>query len=235
MSYTRFLEQLLETGSVLIETPDPPSEAEVQLGGEILAHFESSWRLEWSATAPRFDHAVASWAGRALYRSCQFLLYRDFNADEVGNSLAVECPEADTGKPQQHYNVDLTFRFLPNLWGFTQREAEDDPLTAIIGDWCFRWPLSSVGATNLIDSDFVESDLISPEPFPRGKFMIDEFWSHPSLAQGYVDRIIEHKDKTRIVAPEVRERILAVAGDHLELFETIQSKLLVREQIEDGI
>ena len=229
MSYVKFLQHLLETGKVSIETPDPPSANEVQSVGQILEQFESSWKWQWASTPPKFHLGVASWAAEAIYRSCQLLMYRDVAAEEVKNSLAKECPAADDGKPQQHYNVDLTFRFLPNLWRFTQREAENDPLTTILRQWCFDWPLSSVGAVNLVDSE-----LINPEISPQDEFAIDEFWSHPSLAQSYVDRIIEHGDDTRVVNAEVRERILAVAGDHIELFQTIQSKLLLKEQIADG-
>jgi len=230
MSYPKFLEQLLETGNVSIETPDRPSDADVKLGGEILEQFESSWRFEWAETAPKFHQPVASWAAESLYRSCQLLLYRDVAAEEVVSSLSAQCPAADSGKPQQHYNVDLTFRFLPNLWRFTQREAEDDPLTEIIRKWCFRWPLSSVGAVNLVETDLVNSDSSQ-----KNQFAIHEFWSHPSLAQGYVDRIIEHKDDTRLAPSEVTERIRAVAGDHPELFQSLQSKLLIKEQIKNEI
>ena len=103
MSYIRFLQQLLETGNVSIETPDRPSDTEVQSAGEILRQFESGWRLEWAGTAPEFHQPVASWAAESLYRSCQLLLSRDLDPEEVQRSLATPCPKADAGKAQQHY------------------------------------------------------------------------------------------------------------------------------------
>ena len=239
MSYPKFLNQLLETGSVAIETPDRPSVQEVEQGVEILKQFEANWRLEWAATPPSFVPTFASWAGESLYRSCQLLVYRDLT---VESPLVSECPDAAQNKPAQHYNVDLTFRFLPQLWRFTQREAENDPLTEIIRAWCCRWPLSSVGAVNLTGSDafFADSSLQTipaDQPAPNPRFPIQEFWSHPSLAQGYVDRIIELKDQTRVGAdtPEVVERILAVAGDHRELFQSIQSNLIISEPIKNEV
>ena len=231
MPYPNFLKQLLETGSVSIETPDAPTDAERSLSVDILREFESNWRLNWAQEAPEFHPSSASWASESLYRCCQLLLYRDLLVED---SLASECPIADADMPRIHYNVDLTFRFLPNLWRFAQREAEVDPLTQVIRNWCLRWPLSSVGAVNLADPNLVPpetadesqtTDLGSTEIH----FPIQEFWPHPSLAQQYVDRIVEHKDNTRLKAPHVADRILAIAGDHLGLFQSIQEKLLIKE------
>jgi len=236
MFYPKFLEQLLETGTVSIETPDRPSDQEVKQGVEILEQFDHGWRLEWAATAPNFAPASASWASESLYRACQLLVFRDL---PVEPPLVAVCPDSND-QARQHYNVDLTFRFLPQLWRFNQREAENDPLTEIIRGWCFRWPLSSVGAVNLTGADMFlagsESDP-TDQSVPDSPFPIHEFWSHPSLAQGYVDRIIEHKDRSRcgLDAPEVAERILAVAGDHLELFQSIQSNLMIQEPIQDDV
>ena len=242
MSYPKFLEQLLETGTVSIETSDRPTDSDVKLGITVLEQFEASWRLDWAGTTPSFAPTIASWAGESLYRACQLLVYRDL---PVEPPLVSEYPSAITAdKPRQHYNVDLTFRFLPQLWRFTHCEAENDPLTQIIQDWCFCWPLSSVGAKDLrrldLDSSLTDS---TPEPNPSDKLTrdsplpIQEFWSHPSLAQGYIDRIIEHKDRSRVGpnAPEVTERILAVAGDHLELFQSIQSNLMITEPLKNEI
>ena len=238
MSYSKFLEQLLETGTVSIETADRPSEQEVSKGVETLKRFEKKWRLEWAAAAPDFDAPLASWAGQSLYRTCQLLVHRDI---PVTPPLVSAFPESTADQPAQHYNVDLTFRFLPQLWRFTQHESENDPLTEIIRGWCFRWPLSSVGAVNLTGSELFlagsnESDPADPPP-SNTHFSIQEFWSHPSLAQAYVDRIIEHKDRSRVGvdAPEVVERILAVAGDHLELFQSIQSNLMIKEPVKDEV
>lgn len=239
MFYPKFLEQLLETGTVSIETPDRPSDQEVKQGVEILEQFDKSWRLEWASIAPSFAPAFASWAGESLYRACQLLVHRDL---PVEPPLVSPCPDSTADKARQHYNVDLTFRFLPQLWRFTHREAEDDLLTEIIRGWCFRWPLSSVGAVNLTGSDmFLAGNSPEADPAdqlaPDSKFPIQEFWSHPSLAQAYVDRIIEHKDRSRCGPdnPEVIERILAVAGDHLELFQSIQSNLMIKEPIKDEV
>ena len=252
MSYPKFLEQLLETGTVSIETPDRPSEHEVEDGVKILQQFETVWRLEWAAVAPRFDPNVASWAGQSLYRACQLLVFRDLPVESpLVSDWSEGSDESDRSdlagdKPTEHYNVDLTFRFLPQVWRFTQHEAENDPLTEIVRDWCFRWPLSSVGAVNLAGSDVfiagsAETGSIETEPTAdlasEPRFLISDFWSHPSLAQEYVDRIIEHKDRSRVEAggPEIVERILAVAGDHLELFESIQSNLMIREPVKDEV
>jgi len=231
MSYPNFLKQLLDTGSVSIETPDGPTDAERSLGVDILCEFESDWRLNWALQAPAFHPVSASWASESLYRCCQLLLYRDLRVED---SLASECSTADADLPRVHYNVDLTFRFLPTLWRFTQREAEVDPLTQIIRNWCLRWPMSSVGAVNLTAPNLALSEAVDETPTAAPgpteiNFPIQEFWSHPSLAQCYVDRIVEHKDNTRLKAPHVADRILAIAGDHLGLFQSIQEKLLIKE------
>ena len=238
MSYPKFLEKLLETGTVAIETPERPSDGDVERGVTILQEFEANWRLEWAATPPGFSPTFASWAGESIYRACQLLVYRNLPVEPPWASHSPEAAEDD--KPRQHYNVDLTFRFLPQLWRFTHRETESDPLTEIIRDWCFCWPLSSVGANDLADSGSVLSDDTAEFGEPnqladKARFPIQEFWSHPSLTQGYVDRIIEHKDRTRVgpETPEVAERILAVAGDHLALFQSIHLNLLITEPIKN--
>jgi len=232
LSYLTFLEQIFE-GKVRITTAEVATKSEIQSGVEVLRSFESQWRLALAGTAPDFCPEAASWAGANLHRACQLLMFRDLPAEEVSATLENNYPHASatsatatpTNRAQVHYNVDLLFRFLPDLWKFTHAVAQDDPLSKVIGQWCRAWPLSSVGATNLQDQRIVTDppDLPHPTPTPSPPltFDISGFVNHPCLMQLYADRILQHQDLTRINDPNVASQLRYSTGIHEKLNEKI--------------
>ena len=229
MSYSTFLEQIFE-GKVRIATAEPASESEINSGVEALKSFEKQWRLALAGSPPDFCGEIASWAAVNLYRACQLLMFRDLPAEAVSATLETNYATTNraTAKPIDsstvHYNVDLVFRFLPDLWKFTSVVAEDDPLSQAIRAWCFAWPLSSVGAKDLHIEPLAE-DAVDSAPRSPTAFDISGFVNHPSLMQLYADRILQHQDLTRIKDRAVESQLRYSIGIHEDLSEKIKPAL----------
>ena len=208
MHYLNFLRQLFESGRVVIESAEFASQSAISASESLLADFEHQWRTQLAGDAPTFDVEVATWAGQNFYRACQLLMHRNLAEEDA----LIGFPEFGfaTGTPRSHYNVDLVFRFLPDLWKFAKALERTDPLSRRISDWCLQWPLSSVGTANLDDELAVD---------------IGGFANDPSLAQLYVDRIIRHTDLTRVDHEQVRKAIESSIGEHPELARLFRTEL----------
>lgn len=200
MYYLKFLRQLFESGRVVIESSKLASKSAISESESLLEDFERQWRTQLASDAPTLDVAAASWAGQNFYRACQLLMHRSLTESDA----LIGFPKAafETDIPRTHYNVDLVFRFLPDLGKFAKALDRTDPLSRRISDWCVQWPLSSVGTANLDDKLVVD---------------IGGFANDPSLLQLYVDRIIRHIDLTRVDHEQVRKSIESSIGEHPEL------------------
>lgn len=146
---------------------------------------------------PLLVESAAAWSVRLLYRSCQFLAYREVDEETVRRTLSEPCPEQPS--PAVCYSVDLAMRYIPELLTLSRGIAPGDPLVDALVSLAKRWPLSSVGSTDLGELD--------PAPF------ID----HPSLRQLYVDRVLERRDLSRLRHPMVRQAAAAAIGGFPEL------------------
>lgn len=208
MHYLHFLRQLLESGRVVIESSELASKSAISESESWLADFENQWRTQIAGEAPSFDVNIASWAGQNFYRACQLLMYR--NLPEEDRSVGFPKAEFETGIPRSHYNVDVVFRFLPDLCKFAKAIERSDPLSQRIADWCVQWPLSSIGVANLDEMPIVD---------------IEGFVENPSLMQLYVDRIIRHVDLTRADHERVRKAIESSIGEHPELASRFRTEL----------
>jgi hypothetical protein len=206
MSYPKFLDKLLHSGEVRLTDAIAPTDTELQRGSLLLAAFEKTWRLELPGTAPAFSPVVASWAAASFFRAVQLLLFRDLPADEICSSFESACPPCDP--VDKHYSVDMIFRFLPDLWKFSQAAAEQDPLSLQLKDWCIQWPLSSVGAQNILTAQNDSAEF---------RFEIDEFADNDCLMQVYIDRIVSHADASRMNDQRVIKRLHQSAGMYPEL------------------
>jgi hypothetical protein len=199
MGLASFLSELFEHGRVRIDEPTPtatglrPPAAEDRAAAEvILRERDATVRLDFPGDAPDFDPNLALWGAEQFYRACQFTVYRDVPAPVVVAILSAPCPTAPLAA--QHYHLDLTFRFLPDLMRLARTAAENDPLCEQLKDWANRWPLSSVGMAG------VEPDANEPA------------WEDAGLLRLYVDRVIAARDLSRINNPRVRRALRAALG-----------------------
>lgn len=197
MTLAAFLRSLFDNGCVRLPTVVPfDAAALVGADAELIA-FERLARQELPGDPPAFDLDVARWAALLFFRACQFVVYRDVPADVVQSELRAPLPARR--RPDVDYSVDLTLRYLPDLFAFARAAAENDPLVAELRTLAVRWPLSSVGIAGLGDLD------------------VSGFIDHPSLRGLYVDRILARGDSTRLADPRVKAAVTTAVGLHREL------------------
>ena len=178
MSLSKFLRELQENGRVHVAvSPDRSNAALKEFEAELIA-LDALARQDLAYDPPPFLLAPAAWAAMTLYQGCQFLIYRDVNADVVAKALARPCPEPPN--PSVCYSVDLTFRYLPDLIALARGIAEGDPLVDGLMTLAAAWPLSSVGVKNL------------------NAGAVTAFISNQSLRRLYADRIMERRDASRL-------------------------------------
>jgi hypothetical protein len=199
MSLTSFLEALWEDGRVKVAppgdvAPDDRAEAERRL-----VELERIAAADLPGEPPSYDGAAAIWGAEMLYRACQFAVFRDLGRENIAAAFAEPCPGQATAA--QHYSVDLTFQFLPDLHRLTRQAAPADPLVAKVAEWAALWPLSSVGIAE-----------ISP-----ARAALDIVVAQPALRRLYVDRIIARADASRLTDERVREAVCTALGLHLDL------------------
>jgi hypothetical protein len=207
MSFSRFLTNLLDNGTVQVSKALEIPPAEKEESQRLLTEFERVFRLSLAGEPPPLDVGVAGAAAQTLYRLCQCLVHREFMPQET-LAQADRLPDAPR-TPGDHYSADLTFRFLPDVWRLTKEAAEGDPLVTTVRQLAGRWPLSSVGMPDL--------------PAPA----IDGIAEHPALLALYVDRIIQRRDRSRLSDPRLREAFLAAIGAHRELAPELMNLALM--------
>jgi hypothetical protein len=132
-----------------------------------------------------------------FYRACFLAVQRDFDESTLRVLLSTPCPD---GPPNsRHYCVDLVFQFLPDLYRLARGVAKEDPFLTILEGWAVDWPLSSVGMKL---STAVQ---------------VDSLLTDDGLARWYVQRIIAHRDTSRLSHPTVIEGVRTALGLHHEL------------------
>jgi hypothetical protein len=214
MSLPDFVATLLAKGRTAVPPLDEISSIELSQAGEVLAEFEQSWRQTLPGDAPDFHLQAATWAAAQFYRACQYSVFRD-----EGPEFAFEPLESKSelrARPETHYSVDLTFRFLPDLVKQVRAAASDDPLGNELLRWAHEWPLSSVGIAGIDASDI------------RGAIL--PVVNHKSLLSLYVDRIIEHRDVSRLDDEAVRQAVTVAIGVHDSLAPKLMTALRTHEQ-----
>ncbi|HEY2587414.1 MAG TPA: hypothetical protein VGI81_16840 [Tepidisphaeraceae bacterium] len=201
MSALEFVSSLLERGVVRVSAPpDAPRDWRAAI-----VELDQMARPEMAFDPPPLVEPAAAWGLSMLYRSCQFLTYREVDAETVRRALAEPCPES--ARPAVCYSVDLALRYLPDVMSLTQGIASADPLVASLLGLASAWPLSSVGIKRVSNID-------------TGAFIIDR-----SLRQLYVDRIIERADVSRLDDSLVRDSVRAAVGSFAELAPAIAKSL----------
>jgi hypothetical protein len=206
MSIASFLNAIRD-GNAAAVPPRAPIDKRELAAGDVIETFDFVARTELAYDAPRLVPEVARWAAERLYRACQFLVYREVEADEVREGCAVPCPAVAAVSPDVCYSADLILRYLPDVFALARGIAREDPLIDGLRSLARAWPLSSVGMPEVREVD------------------VSAFIDHPGLRRLYADRIIERNDRSRLgdaaVATAVREAI----GAHPELAPSIWAAL----------
>ena len=211
MGLAEFLQALFEHGKVRVGAPgDGISSAQWAGVDAILAERHAAEGAEFPGVIPPLAPAVARWAAEQFYRACQFAVYRDAGAEKIAAALASPCPPAPAAS--RHVSVDLTFRFLGDLYRLAHAASPDDPLCERLRAWAAEWPLSSVGM---------------PGVNPRN---IDDVLEPVGLRTLYVDRIIARRDRSRLNDPRVRQAVLAAIGSYHELAADLAGALTNGEE-----
>jgi len=204
--FASFLSVLFDEGHVLVPEIEPLTDEELSGGREVLEEFEKQYRLELPGGLPPFEISLAEQAAVLFYRACQFTVIRDASPQQIDEVFKEIASLPNT--PKAHYAVDLTFRFLPDLFRLTKSMMENDPLVKHLKDWANRWPLSSVGIKEA-------STPIS----------IDGFVGSPGLLRLYCDRILAREDVSRVGDPQIRTLVEASWGMYPELAPRIHKHI----------
>jgi hypothetical protein len=200
-----FLHRLFTEGRVRVARPTDASEQELRAMDEVLTAFERRYEQDLPGTPPPLAPEAARWGAVMIYRACQFVAFRDLGEAEMAQALGAVCPGDDS--PATHYSVDLTFRFLPDLFKLARNAAEGDPLLSRLAHWAGQWPLSSVGIAGVQP---LRTEVIT---------------GHPCLLRLYVDRIIARRDTSRLADPRVRDCVRESLGMFPELAPEMASSL----------
>jgi hypothetical protein len=205
MSLDTFLTDLFEHGRVAVAPPSPTSNEELHAAERVLKEREEICRAELPADMPALSVAPALSAARQFQLACQIAMFRDLGEDAVAKLAKSEIEGWD--QPAVHYSVDITFCFLPDLLNIARSAASDDPLVAVLTQWCRRWPLSSVGVKDV------------------GEVEVEPILQSASLTQIYVDRILARDDVGRLSSLPVASAVRRSLGLYLHLAPKFQSVL----------
>jgi len=213
MGLATLLTELFEHWRLHVPAVGKLEPAELLAAEEVLRSREADVRAEFPGAAPEFFPEAAVWGAAMLLRACQFLVYRDLDAEALVAALAPPCPRAST--PAAHYSVDLTFRFLPDLVRLARAASPDDPLVGALLHLARQWPLSSIG-------------IAVGEAANASETSIDVLAAHPALWRAYVDRVIALGDMPRMSNPRVQAGVREALG----MFTELAPKLLPADQLE---
>jgi hypothetical protein len=200
-----FLQSLMADGEARVLAPgDPPDDVEWDSALEAV---ESSWRLHVPSPVPDFHLPTARWAGRILYRFCQFLLWRDAGEEVVRKALAVPAP-GGVENASRLYSADLCLRFLPSLLKVASRLSPEDVLVHEMRRLAREWPLSSAGVPAL-------------DPPPD----LSAVMAHPGLRCLFTERIIAAGDRSLVNDPAAANAVREAIGAHSELAPAFSASL----------
>jgi hypothetical protein len=194
-----FLNTLFSTGEVAVARTmtDFLDEEDLKASARLIEDVYESDCFDLPAKAPAFKQDAALWAAAYLYHAIQFVLLRELEADLMEAYLKPYDGEQDA---PAIYSVDLLFRHLGPLFKFSSGISPDDPLVARLKDTAGLWPFSSVGLGVKVNTNTAV------------------ILSHPALRYVYLDRIILHRDLSRLTDEQERAVFREVTGIHSEQF-----------------
>lgn len=196
MTLTAFLHDLFTEGKVVVA----PTTAQFERNDlvhalDILDRRYTEDVQEMPGRAPDFLPEAALWAGQYVYRAAQLTLLRDLDEAAVVKLLA---PYPGIPVAEAIYSIDLSFRYLPDLFNLARGLAPGDILVKTLRETAEKWPFSSIG----IEVKDLNTDVI---------------YKNPSLRQAYTDRIIAAKDQRRMQEDRWQQSVYEALGDHAGL------------------
>jgi hypothetical protein len=178
---SEFLNQLFNAGIVTVPREMVSfQDADLAISAQLIRQFYESDKLEMSHEVPMFDQDAALWAVQYLFHAVQLVQLRELGDDVIDQYLR---PYPGEYTPSSIYSVDLLFRYLAPLFKFSSGISPDDPLVNRLHRTAAAWPFSSVGLniTGLANTSMIFSSL--------------------SLKYTYMDRIVLHRDVSRLTGP----------------------------------
>lgn len=154
--------------------------------------------LNYPFKPPPFDEKAALWSAKILYLTCQLILNRENDIEEIKKLLPFYQEEINASSI---LSADLCLRFLPQTLVETKHIDPDDELIDIVEKHLVQWHYSSIGYPLKIDS-----------------LNLNELSNNECLLQLYADRIILKKDKIRAENPLLLPKIKEIMGIYTDLF-----------------
>lgn len=204
-SLLQFTKSLWAGGDLVLNTHAAPGKVEVAEAMGELRTLELDYRLGLPDLVPEFHADAAEWALTSLYRSCQFLVYRELPDELMQIELGRVCPA--TTSPEVCYSVDLSFRFLPELIRLARAGGGSPLLSELLQQWASTWPLSSVGVAGVAGG------------------ATDGFRNSPGLMMLYVDRILSSSDHSRLSDEHTSNAVRMALGGFPELSPAVYRSL----------
>jgi hypothetical protein len=206
MELTTFIEQLLGTGSVVVQgNPTVIEAADRATALLLLEQYYNDDIAEMPAGMPPFHPEAAAWAAEYLLRAVQLTVLR--NAGETAIAQWLNDFEGEI-TAAVIYSADLSLRHLPDLFHLAKGLAPADALVQVLLRTAAQWPLSTIGIDASIST------------------LSDAIDTHPALRSSYASRIIEHKNQQRANHPQVQTYIHEAAGTHINMlwpgFQTLE-------------
>lgn len=194
MNLNEFLTRLMSDGVVLMPRQMTVFQEDDERAALVLLNqLYDTDKLEMPYAAPAFEPAAALWAAKFLFYATQLVLLRDLDETVMAQYLQPFPGEQAAGAV---YSADLALRHLGSLFKLSSGIAPDDPLVVYLKQTAAAWPFSSVG--------------LSIEPTVDTGLIVD----HPSLKYAYLDRIIAHRDVTRLKGIAEQNTLKEIMGMH---------------------
>ncbi len=193
MTLTAFLHDLFTIGKVTITpTPEQFGRRDIVEASEVLGQRYEEDAQEMPGRVPDFLPEAALWAAQYLYRGAQLTLLRDLDEEAVVKLLP---PYPEKKSAEAIYSIDLSFRYLPDLFNLARGLAPADVLVKTLRETAENWPFSSIGIN-------------------VSNLNTDHIYENTSLRQAYVDRIIAAKDQRRMQEDRWQQSVYEALGEH---------------------
>ena len=206
----KFLRQLYDDGRIELDAKPAEIGNREKLQGALI-EIDRELRADFPDECPSLDLDMAHWATQFLFKACHLFANRDLPVEAIKNELnAADTPAPRT--PEALYSIDLAFRFLPDLERLVTQAAAEDPLLEAIHAQGELWPLSSVGMR-----------------LEGANFDLAPIFANASLRLCYAERIIAHKDKSRLGDPATAALVREALGGYPDLCPEIAAALALAE------
>ena len=127
-------------------------------------------RLHAPMTAPPLQLASAMWAAQVMQFACRMMVDRIETDTSLPSKLLSQEPQGLTA--DDHWSVDLVFRFWWDLMKRAAQLSADDPLNQTLHEIARRWPLAAIGTSVVCDDA-----------------RLDPIQNHDCLKRLYADRL----------------------------------------------